>query len=1136
MQEPRLNLVELSRLLETVDPAALLVAPRLLRRIIKYDRKLTYLGLQVPHRKSYVIGRDALLALAGRDELGVGPERALPATLLLLSRPEPEEVEAAPRGQTLVRYWRLLFHASVHRAVGSRLAAGRASEAAVRRRIHRIGQTEFNEVRTVLRQETYLLPPHDDRTVYEEFAALYLELSFFAAPLLPGYFSAIEDFALIDQILAEDVDASALYAATRLPGAPDPVYAVDNPDEGEQAPAPSTLIWSGSNQGYQDLLVRADKAAVRGNDVRAAIRRERAARAAPPAAASETHDLALADVGRLVFRLHKALHLTLAESEAWRAALGPLLTQAAHGMWPAEARLLYDLQKICVDHERPIYAPDLVEWAYAHFRRPLLRPLPDQPLVLAVKHLRAAVRRLPSARVTEPQRHKLSVVLHDALRQAECRLRACFRPAVRDALDHVGLEPQNFPERLGRSKLIEELLDRITERGFLNMSDVRDGLARNQLKLPDLSGPGEFISGDPLIRANRRLALAAPGVYRRGEVYLRWLQRGSALAFGTRPGRWCMLFAALPILGAFATIVFAQEMLHLFRLPHHLTPAALATMTGVLGVFYLLLLHWAAFRQGVVRSLHALWQATRTVLVDLPVAVLRIPAVRWFLQSRPWILVVRFVLKPLALAVLAWFTLRACDVTAEMATAGGGAVFLAFFLLLNSRLGRDLEEAFLDKTMRNWEYVRGLAPGLFRLFSNVFKTILEAIDRFLYAVDEWLRFRGGQGRLALVAKTALGCVWFLVTYVVRLYVNVFIEPTVNPIKHFPVVTVVAKFLVPFWVPLLEIFSAPFQFLGGPLAFTIAFIMLHSLPGAAGFLVWEFKEDWRLYRANRPRNLRPEAIGHHGETMLRLLKPGFHSGTLPKLYARLRRAERRAHRGGTWKAARRLRETLHHVEESIRHFADRELVAFLAASKGWTAGPIGLAAVEAGSNRVRLDLVCPSSREKAETREGSRNGPNDHNLELSFEEQAGRLMVHIANPGWLSRLSSAETAVLTTALLGLYHKAGVDLVREQIDALLAPARPLYDIGDHGLVLWIRNGFDSEVIYDFGDGPVIHPRCKDGRPPELLPSLSITQLFLKSQPVAWEAWVAAWERDQSGVGNPLAVLPQVCVLPACASPGP
>src|SRR5262249_42659290 len=55
---PRLDLAELGRLLRAADPAALLVPARLLRRVIKRDRKLTGLGLQVPHHKSYVLGRE----------------------------------------------------------------------------------------------------------------------------------------------------------------------------------------------------------------------------------------------------------------------------------------------------------------------------------------------------------------------------------------------------------------------------------------------------------------------------------------------------------------------------------------------------------------------------------------------------------------------------------------------------------------------------------------------------------------------------------------------------------------------------------------------------------------------------------------------------------------------------------------------------------------------------------------------------------------------------------------------------------------------------------------------------------------------------------------------------------------------
>ncbi len=84
---------------------------------------------------------------------------------------------------------------------------------------------------------------------------------------------------------------------------------------------------------------------------------------------------------------------------------------------------------------------------------------------------------------------------------------------------------------MARKKLVEELLDQIAERGFLSMGDLRDAISRNNLKLPDLAGWPRLSDGDQLLRADRKLALALDGVYRRGEFYLRWMQRLSSLGF-----------------------------------------------------------------------------------------------------------------------------------------------------------------------------------------------------------------------------------------------------------------------------------------------------------------------------------------------------------------------------------------------------------------------------------------------------------------------------------------------------------------------------------------------------------------------------------------------------------------------------
>ena len=79
-------------------------------------------------------------------------------------------------------------------------------ERTVRERIERIGYTAFDEMRTVLAQEAFLLPPVSTVSEYVEFAAVFFELRYSAPDVWPSYFPSLDDIDRTEGMMAEDVD------------------------------------------------------------------------------------------------------------------------------------------------------------------------------------------------------------------------------------------------------------------------------------------------------------------------------------------------------------------------------------------------------------------------------------------------------------------------------------------------------------------------------------------------------------------------------------------------------------------------------------------------------------------------------------------------------------------------------------------------------------------------------------------------------------------------------------------------------------------------------------------------------------------------------------------------------------------
>ena len=1120
-QPAPLSLAQLEQAIRAADPTAFLVAPRILRRVIKQNAGVSGIGLRVPHRKTYAITREELMTSVDPSELDLDADAELPRHVILIARPTAEALLAMRPGEALVKFWRQLFHARVHLALDELIEGGKLGDGEVRSRVQQIGATEFEEIRSVLRQEDYLLPPKSDLTVYVEFVAVYLELRYFVPSFLRSYFPSLDDTHRIDELLKHDVDGESLLALTRPAGASDADLRTESQSPGqlgwrdrldEPQPWPRRLpARKRSDRTSAALVKKADHVSKLGNVVRAAILRTRAARYATPEASHAQRDKARVEIGRLGRRLQAALGFSDNEADEWSKSLLSLLDQSARGIWTAEARMLYDLQKVCVDHERGIYKLEVLSWAFSLGRKSIKRFLPGQRDVLISKHLRSAAHRLAAAQLSQRSRSRLAALLQSAVHRAEASLRARFKPAIDNALDNVKLLPQNPPERVARKKLVDEILDRIAERGFLSMGDLRDALSRNNLKLPDLSSVKQFLLGDQLLQADRQLAASLDGVYRGGEVYLRWPQRLSSLAFGTPAGRFLTRYVALPFGGAY---------LILEALQHIVAPVMDAISSGAkvdlvsrasvltLGVFLLGLLHYQRFRALCLSGVVRIGQVFRHVCLDLPAMLLRLPLVQRIVGSWQFQICKRYLFKPLFVSLLAEPLITA-GFNREVTWRSSFFLFLCVNFVLNSRIGRNLDELVTDWFVLTWHRIRiHVVAAMFRFVMDVFNRILEAIERLLYTVDEWLRFRAGERLSATIAKAVLGFVWFFVNYVIRFCVNLLVEPQVNPIKHFPVVTVSHKILIP-WIPkLTTALSGP---LGSAWAITIAPTAVFLAPGIVGFLVWELKENWRLYAANRPADLRPTPIGQHGETMIQYLRPGFRSGTVPKLYAKLRRSSRKAYWTHSWKACSKQLDGLHHVSESLRRFVDRELLAILHESRSWADRSITTGEIRLGCNRILVELYCPELAEES--------------MWLAFEEQSLWLVASIHRRGWSDTLSYPRRHTLASALAGFYKMAGVDLVREQIEARLDPTSPGYEITDDMLVVWPSRD-DPEHVYPLRDWPALEDRIE----PRGTAWTDRDRWVFAATPISWRRWVVTWELDQLGGFSKHQVLENLDVLPS------
>ena len=262
-------------------------------------------------------------------------------------------------------------------------------------------------------------------------------------------------------------------------------------------------------------------------------------------------------------------------------------------------------------------------------------------------------------------------------------------------------------------------------------------------------------------------------------------------------------------------------------------------------------------------------------------------------------------------------------------------------------------------------------------------------------------------------REALGVGWFFVAYFVRFCINLLIEPQLNPVKHVPWVTVSHKVMAPIWLEmgLPEMLA---QWMSPLLADMLTFVIVFGTPGIFGFLIWELTANWRLFAANRSKTLDPVLVGSHGETVTRLLRPGIHSGTIPKRFAKLRRA-----RGSRWPPAAipcavgKHREALHHVEISVRRYIEREFIAWFTESNGWPLPAPHVEEIHLSTNVIRAGIALP----------GAFEGP----LVMVFRLIDGRTHLELSGKTCTEASALPVKRTLAATLVSVCKTGGVDVV-------------------------------------------------------------------------------------------------------------
>ncbi len=648
-----------------------------------------------------------------------------------------------------------------------------------------------------------------------------------------------------------------------------------------------------------------------------------------------------------------------------------------YGSAPARA-LLGDLEQVLREGRSDYYRLRVVPWLLSLGRIRLREVLPFQSLLKALRSLETGRMRLEELLWPIADLERFSRALSTLTDRVNARLDAQITPRVERAMREADFVPRDHRETVAAQKMKLELLDVIKHRRHLKFTDVRDIVARNILRLPDPT-IDEFFRGDRLRRFDRTASQALPGVYRPGELYIKGLQQLSAPLFGTNPGRSILRHVLLPFGSAYLVLKSLDlliELLPNYDRSFHVTSLVSVALIGALvnGLAF------SGIGRHLVRSLwHGSLFALRFLLYDGLRRLLRWGPVATLLKTGLVRGLGRNLFQPLLIGTLPlipiiWLAVFVDHVPIEPGLWLVGLAFALGTLARHTPAGRRFVD---DLSTGIGSYVRRVNQTLFigavQQLMYFFKELTRRFSQILHRVEEALTHHLGEHPASAVAKAVLAPLWRLAESLIQFYVTVLVEPQVNPVKHFPIVTIGHKLMLPFLPAITAAFLDVSQaVLPKVIAFPLVTLTVLLLPGLFGFLVWELKENWKLYQANHrgglqptdsdevepagPSPVEPAVVGSHGETMRGLMSRGFHSGTLPKGFDRLRKVIRDEIRDEIPypKRLRRVQRQLEEVQQAVCVFFERECT--FALRERCRDPDCMLQRIETGTPRIATNLV------------------------------------------------------------------------------------------------------------------------------------------------------------------------------------